>query len=271
MTGQLEHPGIVPVHQLGVDAQGRLFYAMKLVRGTTLGEIIKRLQAGEPVAVAKYPLGTLLTIFLKVCDAVAFAHSRGVLHRDLKPENVMVGEYGEVLVMDWGLAKVVGAEKGEARPVPTGSGRLGPASPALTLDGQILGTPAYMAPEQARGEIGSLDGRTDVYSLGAILYTLLVLRHRSGHRWLRRSWPSRSGSPSPWSNGRKAVQAEQAEAAQRRQPDASTGLGPEHGAAVSRREGSGYGASRFPDGTRLATGYLNRTVALWMRPLVPCC
>ncbi len=186
VTGQLEHPGVVPVYELGTDGAGRVFYAMKLVHGTTLGAILERLREGDPAALAKYPLNVLLTVFLKVCDAVAFAHSRGVLHRDLKPDNVMVGEYGEVLVLDWGLAKVVGSAEHGAGGGEEGAAEHGPPTPdvrppatdrpVLTLEGQILGTPAYMAPEQARGEIAALDARTDIYSLGAILYALLVLR-----------------------------------------------------------------------------------------------
>jgi serine/threonine protein kinase/tetratricopeptide (TPR) repeat protein len=203
VTGQLEHPGIVPVYELGVDAAGRVFYSMKLVRGDTLRTILKRLRSGEDAALASYPLNALLTIFLKVCDAVAFAHSRGVVHRDLKPDNIMVGEFGEVLVMDWGLAKVVGAGADEveaavesapadARESGEPSGGNGGSragintaladilregeAPMLTLEGQILGTPAFMAPEQAKGAVSAIDARTDIYSLGAILYQILVLR-----------------------------------------------------------------------------------------------
>lgn len=190
VTGQLEHPGVVPVYELGTDAKGRLFYAMKRVQGTTLGTILDRLAAGDAAGLARYSLSTLLTVFLKVCDAVAFAHSRGVIHRDLKPDNIMVGDYGEVLVLDWGLAKVARSPehgaRGEAdagQPGDPGSsggpGRTGwgpGEAPALTLEGEILGTPAYMAPEQARGDIGSIDARTDVYALGAILYAVLALR-----------------------------------------------------------------------------------------------
>jgi serine/threonine protein kinase/Leucine-rich repeat (LRR) protein len=190
VTGQLEHPGIVPVYELGTDAAGRIFYAMKLVRGTTLSAILAGLREGDPETLAKHPLGALLTAFLKVCDAVSFAHSRGVIHRDLKPDNIMVGDYGEVLVMDWGLAKVVGGAEQGAPSVENGgtgpsdlpgrsdSSAPGAADPApvMTLEGQILGTPAYMAPEQARGEVSAIDARTDIYALGAILYALLVLR-----------------------------------------------------------------------------------------------
>ena len=100
VLGQLAHPNIVPVHDVGKDEQGRLFYTMKLVQGGTLHDVIGRLQAGDRETVAKYPLNALLTIFQKVCDAVGFAHSRGIIHRDLKPQNIMVGEFGEVLVMD---------------------------------------------------------------------------------------------------------------------------------------------------------------------------
>lgn len=114
ITAQLEHPGIVPVHTLGTDAQGRVFYTMRRIRGQTLATILERLKARDTEAVAHYPLAVLLTILQKVCDAVAYAHARGVIHRDLKPTNVMVGEFGEVVVMDWGLAKVTGVA--EARP-----------------------------------------------------------------------------------------------------------------------------------------------------------
>lgn len=107
VLGQLAHPNIVPVHDVGKDEQGRFFYTMKLVQGMTLQEVIGRLKAGDKEMLAKYPLTTLLTVFQKVCDAVGFAHSRGIIHRDLKPHNIMVGEFGEVLVMDWGLAKIL--------------------------------------------------------------------------------------------------------------------------------------------------------------------
>src|SRR5947207_690249 len=109
ITGELQHPSIVPVHELNVDEKGELFYAMKLVRGVTLLEILQNLARRHPETLRRYPLSALLTIFQKVCDAVAFAHSQPepVIHRDLKPENIMIGDYGEVLVMDWGAAKVL--------------------------------------------------------------------------------------------------------------------------------------------------------------------
>ena len=290
ITGQLEHPGIVPVYELGVDADEQPFYTMKLVRGTTLSDILKRIRDGDQEAIDAYPLGRLLTIFVKICDAVAFAHSRGVVHRDLKPSNIMVGSYGEVLVMDWGLAKILerGSSQGVTRhsqessdgdggakvlrtveggglkveeknvgggstprpardsvgrgSIPRPSDRLEsphgsashtqtqtaaiqdapgvvhpsgplppstfhlpptfhppsspdfvearppPAAPAaissirhdtdtpeLTLDGQVMGTPGFMAPEQAQGELGGIDERTDIFALGAILHTILTL------------------------------------------------------------------------------------------------
>ncbi len=108
VTAQLEHPNIVPIYELGVDEQDQLFYTMKFVRGITLKKVLELLVAGIPETLKKYPLSALLTIFQKACDALAFAHARGVIHRDLKPENLMLGDFGEVLVMDWGLGKIIG-------------------------------------------------------------------------------------------------------------------------------------------------------------------
>ncbi len=183
ITGQLEHPNIVPVHELSVDEYDQAFYTMKLVKGVTLKDVIERLAKGDAAAVKQYPLTALLTAFQKICDAMAFAHSKKVLHRDLKPENIMLGEYGEVLVMDWGLAKVFdparaldGAifDAGErtAVRVISDAGDTG----SMTMDGTVLGTPKYMSPEQARGENETLTARSDIYSLGGILYQILTLR-----------------------------------------------------------------------------------------------
>ncbi|MCB9933216.1 MAG: protein kinase [Planctomycetes bacterium] len=185
LTGWLEHPNIVPVHELGLDSQGRVYFTMKRVKGRSLRQIMDKLRQGHAATHAEFPLGKLLTILLKVCDAIDFAHNRGILHRDLKPENIMVGQFGEVLVMDWGLAKQIGA------PAKAGSQKL-PASEtaSFTLDvslgaadedsretreGTISGTPAYMAPEQANGNVRELSPRTDIFCLGAILYELLCL------------------------------------------------------------------------------------------------
>jgi len=177
ITGQLEHPGIVPIYELSVDENGQPFYTMKMVRGITLGKVLELLAAGIPETLKKYPLPALLTIFQKVCDALAFAHSRGVIHRDLKPDNIMLDDFGVVLVMDWGLAKVIGQDHATAAGVADDAvDALPPGTSGGTLAGTVMGTPKYMSPEQALGEVGTLDARSDIYALGAILYHILALR-----------------------------------------------------------------------------------------------
>ena len=180
ILARLEHPGIVPVHDVGTLADGRAFYTMKYVQGARLDRHIQAVTA----------LPDRLRIFQKICEAAAFAHAHGVLHRDLKPENVMVGPFGEVLVMDWGVAKILKAHRGtpsrSQAPDPTQAppaaapGEAYEASsalaalPAETEHGAVLGTPGYMAPEQARGETQNLDQTADVFALGAILRFLLT-------------------------------------------------------------------------------------------------
>jgi len=176
ITGKLEHPGIIPVYGLGHDLTGRPYYAMRFVRGDSLQEAIQRFHGpdGPKDATARaLALRELLGRFLDVCDAIAYAHSRGVLHRDLKPGNVMLGKFGETLVVDWGLAKPLGAGEsadGEASIKPTKADTSGSATQA----GVAIGTPAYMSPEQAEGRLDLLGPRSDVYGLGATLYALLT-------------------------------------------------------------------------------------------------
>ncbi|MCC6740819.1 MAG: serine/threonine protein kinase [Planctomycetia bacterium] len=172
-TGQLEHPNIVPVHELGVlPATGEAFFAMKRIVGRDMRQVIRE---------AAWSPGRLIEAFRDVCRAVAYAHSKGVIHRDLKPANVMLGDFGEVLVVDWGLAIAVGPRvaSGDATPLEAAKRNL-----RRTPAGYVQGTPSYMSPEQAAGSTEEIDERTDVYSLGATLYEILAGRA-----------PFESGSP----------------------------------------------------------------------------
>ena len=180
ITGRLEHPGIVPVYGLGTYDDGRPFYAMRFIRGDNLKAAIEQFHQAEDEgrgpARGRWPC-KLLRRFLDVCNAIDYAHSRGVLHRDLKPGNIMLGKYGETLVVDWGLAKTVGRPEAGPASGTLDDHTLVPESGSDvrgTEFGARLGTPAYMSPERAAGRISDLGPASDVYSLGATLYCLLT-------------------------------------------------------------------------------------------------
>lgn len=172
ITGQLEHPNIVAVHNIGVD-ENKQFFTMKLVQGESLGDILHQMRKGILRVRQRYSQMRLLNIFVQICMAIHYAHTKGVIHRDLKPHNIMIGEFGETLVMDWGLAKFIGDDD-----------ELQPAADVIYIDdeesifstqsGMIFGTPAYMSPEQASGKLDQIDKFSDIYSLGAILYEMLA-------------------------------------------------------------------------------------------------
>src|SRR5262245_7446481 len=178
ITGRLEHPGIVPVYGLGCYADGRPYYAMRFIQGDDLQDAIRRYHrqeagGGDPRQ-RNLELRQLLRRFLDVCNAVAYAHSRGVLHRDLKPGNILLGKYGETLVVDWGLAKVVGRAQGDSEAIEALVEPVSGSGFAPTQMGTAIGTPAYMSPEQAAGRLDELGPASDVYSLGATLYCVLT-------------------------------------------------------------------------------------------------
>jgi serine/threonine-protein kinase len=180
-VGRLEHPNIVPIHDVGVDSSGRFFFIMKKIDGEPLDAVISRLQAGDPDAHARYGFERRARVILDILDAVDFAHARGIIHRDIKPANVMIGRHGEVVLMDWGLAKEVG--KADIEVTLEGDEHADVAESQrvkLTHRGDLLGTPAYMSPEQARGEVERVDERSDIYALGVVFYELMTLEHYLG-------------------------------------------------------------------------------------------
>ena len=168
LTARLEHPNIVPVHDIGIDESGSPYFTMKYLHGQSLSSVLRKVLRGDSTAVARYGQMRLLQILIRICNAIEFAHSQGICHLDLKPENVNLGDYGEVLVLDWGLARSV-------RPVSEG-GLLSPNDPESGIDQRVKGTPGYMAPEQVRPSKEFPVGfRSDIYALGGILYAMLSL------------------------------------------------------------------------------------------------
>ena len=174
VQGQLEHPHICPVHELGTDSGGKVYFTMKMVKGSSLAETIKKEQEEHLKPLDALRLTELLGVFMKICDGIDYAHSKGVIHRDLKPGNIMVGDFGEVYVMDWGLAKIVDRDDTHKDSLVI-TDRQEDTDTMKTMSGSIVGTPAYMPPEQAKGLVEEMDERSDIYSLGALLYELLIL------------------------------------------------------------------------------------------------
>jgi serine/threonine protein kinase len=175
-VGQLEHPNIAPVHDVGIDDEGRHYFVMRYIEGETLEHVIAKLAEGDDAYHARFPFEHRVQVFLGVLNAIAYAHGKQIIHRDIKPSNIMVGPFGEVVVMDWGIAKKRDATE------PVGDGAAPVAHDAheqlfLTRHGSLVGTPAYMSPEQAMGATDRIDERSDVYALCVVLYELLSLQH----------------------------------------------------------------------------------------------
>ncbi len=178
ISAQLEHPNIIPVHDLGVLEDNKPYFSMKEIIGDGLDSILRRIKQGDPHTCEKYTLFPLLTIFRKVCDAMAFAHSRNIIHRDIKPENIMVGDFGEVLLVDWGLARCLDQEEVQGEAIEFDD--IDPLADTIsnrrrTRYGLIKGTPAFMAPEMAKGMADEIDKRSDIFLLGSTLYAIATL------------------------------------------------------------------------------------------------
>jgi tRNA A-37 threonylcarbamoyl transferase component Bud32 len=173
IQGQLEHPSVVPVHDLSADERGAVYFTMTRVRGMTLTKVLERLRDGDPEHARRFTRRRLLTAFSSVCLAIDFAHERGVIHRDLKPDNIMLGDHGQVMVLDWGVARVIGEATDDGPPISPDSSLDG--RKMRTLLGSVIGTAGYMSPEQAAGAVDEVGPASDVYALGAILFEILTL------------------------------------------------------------------------------------------------
>jgi serine/threonine-protein kinase len=175
IVGTLEHPNVVPVHDVGIDAEGRYFFVMKYVEGDTLETTIEKLQARDPQALAEYPLARRIEIVMELLKALEYAHAQGVVHRDIKPSNIILGRYGELYLMDWGISrKLTAREHGFAQEPSGGSVR---EQLRTTRHGALIGTPAYMSPEQARGDLEKVDARSDLYAVCVLFHELVSLRY----------------------------------------------------------------------------------------------
>lgn len=170
VTAALQHPNTVPIYEISRDSSGHYYFTMKLVHGPTLGEVIQNVKAGEPTYVEKYTLDTLLGMFVQICNCMNYAHTHGVIHRDLKPENILTGTFGEVLVIDWGQARVGRMPEEEE---VTENASLPVFDEKSTLGGQFQGTPLYMSPEQINHR-NDVDHLSDIYCLGVLLYEMLT-------------------------------------------------------------------------------------------------
>ena len=194
VTANIQHPGTLPVYELGRDREGQLFFTMKKVEGRDLRQILLDLRHEVPDVMEAFPLPRLLDILIQVCQTIAYAHDVGVIHRDLKPANVIVGRFGEVYVLDWGLAKVMGSPRLSSPELLEEEDQ---QDVSLTPTGRHYGTPMYMSPEIARGD-SELDHRTDVFSLGIMLFEILTHRFSSKGKILSRSRKSFSRTLFPF-------------------------------------------------------------------------
>jgi len=174
VTASLQHPNTVPVYDLGKDKKGHYYFTMKLVQGLTLREILEEVRNRDERALEKYPLGYLIEVLIQICNAIDYAHRHGVIHRDIKPSNILIGPFGEVLVLDWGLAKVWDMK--EELPVAVVASSSAKVNPSLTSQGSLQATPLYMSPEQIKNS-ADVDHRSDIYNIGSVLYEILTLDH----------------------------------------------------------------------------------------------
>jgi serine/threonine-protein kinase len=176
--GSLEHPNIVPIHDVGVDDEGRFFFVMKYVDGETLESVIDRLQRGDPETLRKYDMPRRIEILLGILRALSFAHERGIIHRDIKPANVMIGKHGEIILMDWGVARTLARTEANQDVASLRDTASDIQRVSSTHAGVLIGTPLYMSPEQASGLNESLDARSDLYSLSVLFHEFITLKHR---------------------------------------------------------------------------------------------